>query len=43
MSDRDDDVTPQRKRIAVAVSQDLSLSPLLLPGVCGVCETYIVV
>jgi hypothetical protein len=23
MSDRDDDVTPQRKRIAVAVSQDL--------------------
>ncbi|KAF9769038.1 hypothetical protein IL306_013594 [Fusarium sp. DS 682] len=29
MSDRDDDVTPQRKRIAVAVSGNLPLIPLL--------------
>jgi hypothetical protein len=36
MSDRDDDVTPQRKRIAVAVSQDLSSTPYSYL-VCVVC------
>jgi hypothetical protein len=41
MSERDDDVTPQRKRIAVAVSANL---PHPLPYlVCGVCArlTYL--
>lgn len=42
MSERDDDVTPQRKRIAVAVSANLPSSPSL-PGVWCVRETYIVV